>query len=112
MSAVDLYFKWMVLACLCAVLAYMVVYGLATRWYRSNVGRPLMIKAAGLGLMLTYSALFYFLGPNYGARDYLRTIGVTVLFLGLAYAFWALIRELGLASAAVAKLRELRGRTP
>lgn len=94
MTAVDEFFKWMVLACLVTVTAYIVVYGLATRWYRSNVGRPLMIKAVGLALMLTYSALFYFLGPDYGARDYLRIVGVTALFFGLVYAFVAMVREL------------------
>lgn len=94
MTGVDEFFKWMVLGCLATVTAYMVVYGLATRWYRSDVGRPLMIKAAGLALMLTYSALFYFLGPDYAARDYLRTFGITVLLAGLVYAFVAMVREL------------------
>lgn len=94
MTAVDVYFKWMVLGCLGAVLTYMGVYGLATRWYRFQVGRALMLKAAGLALMLTYSALFYFLGPEYAARDWLRTIGITVLFLGLVYALVVMIREL------------------
>lgn len=94
MSTVDVFFKWMVLGCLSAVLAYMLTYGLATRWYRFQVGRALMMKAAGLALMLTYSALFYFLGPDYAARDWLRTVGITVLFAGLVYAFVAMVREL------------------
>lgn len=94
MTGVDVYFKWMVLGSLVAVFTYMAIYGTATRWYRFQVGRALMMKAAGLALMLTYSALFYFLGPDYAARDYLRTIGVTVLFFGLVYALVAMVREL------------------
>lgn len=94
MTGVDEFFKWMVLGCLGWDAAYIAVYGTATRWYRSPVGRALIIKAVGLAMMLTYSVLFYFLGPDYAGRDTLRIVGISVLFFGLAYAFVAMIREL------------------
>jgi hypothetical protein len=53
-----------------------------------------MMKSAGLALLLTYSLLFYFLGPDYPGRDTFRIIGISVLFLGLINAFRAMVREL------------------
>lgn len=96
MTPVDEYFKWMALGCLVAVTTYMTIYGLATRWYRFHVGRALMIKAAGLALLLLYSELFLFLGPSYRFREELRTVGITLLLVGLVYALVAMIRELRL----------------
>lgn len=90
----DEIFKWMVLVTLPIAIAYPLVYAIAAPWWRSDIGQALLIKAIGVAMLLTYSALFYTLGPDYAGRDTFRLVGMPLLFLGLCRAFWVMCREL------------------
>lgn len=90
----DEAFKWMVLATMPVAIAYPLVYGLAAKWWRSDIGQALLIKAVGLAMLLTYSALYYTLGSDYPGRDAFRLIGMPLLFIGLCRAFQVMWREL------------------
>lgn len=90
----DEIFKVLVLVSLPAAIAYPVIYGTQTKWWRSWIGRALLIKALGLLLLLLFSALFYTFGPNYIGRDTFRIVGMSLLTVGLYVALFAMYREL------------------
>jgi hypothetical protein len=90
----DEIFKWLVLATLPVAVAYPLVYGSFAKWWRSDIGQALLIKAVGLAMLLMFSALFYTLGPDYVGRDTFRIVGMCLLFVGLHRAFWVMCREL------------------
>lgn len=90
----DELFKWLVLATMPVAVLYPLVYALATKWWRSDIGQALLVKAVGLAMLLTFSALFYTFGPNYPGRDTFRIAGMVLLFAGLHRAFWVMCREL------------------
>lgn len=93
-STADEVFKWLVLATLPVAVAYPVVYGMFAKWWHSDIGQALLIKAVGLAMLLTFSALYYTIGPEYRGRDTFRIVGMSLLFFGLHRAFWVMVREL------------------
>lgn len=93
MTADDI-FMALVLASLPVAVAYPAVYGTRTRWWKDWVGRALLIKATGILLLLLFSGMFYVFGPNYFGRDTFRIAGMSLLFVGLHVAFFAMLREL------------------
>lgn len=94
MSEADMIFKWLVTLTIPVAVLYPLVYGLRAPWWRSAIGRALMIKALGLLMLLLFSAFFYWLGPDYPLRDQFRIVGMCLLFVGLHLAFVAMVREL------------------
>lgn len=94
MSEADMIFKWLVTLTIPVAVLYPLVYGLRAPWWKSAIGRALMIKALGLLMLLLFSVFFYWFGPGYTGRDTFRIVGMSLLFVGLHLAFIAMVREL------------------
>lgn len=76
-----------------AAVAYPLIYAARTSWWRSWVGRALLLKAVGIAILLTVSVLYQAFGPHYPGRDVLRITGMALVSVGLWYALLAMLRE-------------------
>lgn len=93
MSEADVVFKWLVTAALPAAVLYPLIYGVSVRWWKSAIGRALMLKACGVLVLLLFSIFFYWFGPDYPFRNEFRIIGASLLCVGLYLALYAMVRE-------------------
>lgn len=75
-----------------ATLLYPLIYGMTAPWWRSWIGRALMVEAIGVFTLLTFSALFQWFGPHYPGRDFVRISGMATATLGFWLVLFALIR--------------------
>lgn len=75
-----------------ATLLYPVIYGLTTPWWRSWIGRALMVEAVGVFTLLSFSVLYQWFGPNYWGRDFARISGMVVSAVGFWLVLFALLR--------------------
>lgn len=91
MFTADNVFAWLVYAALPAVTLYPLIYGLTSPWWESWIGRALLIKAVGVWLLIVFSALFQFFGPDYFARDVVRIGGMSFALVGFYLALGSLI---------------------
>lgn len=73
-------------------LIFPLVYGLTAQWWKSIIGRALLINSVGVCLLITFTNLFQILGPDYMTRDTLRVAGITVLVLGLWFQATAIVK--------------------
>ncbi|WP_269304943.1 putative phage holin [Aeromicrobium sp. HA] len=89
----DQIFAALVYVALPAAVLYPVLYATRVKWWRTWVGQALLIKATGVLLLLTVSALYQFFGPDYFGRDEVRITGMALLAIGLWYALAAMLRE-------------------
>lgn len=91
MSA-DQIFAALMYAALPAVLAYPVIYGLTSPWWKSWIGRALLVKAVGVFILIAFSCLYQLFGPDYWGRDYVRIIGMTLAATGFYLALFSMIQ--------------------
>lgn len=89
----DQLFALLVYAAMPAAVLYPLLYATRVKWWRTWVGQALLIKAVGVLLLLTVSALYQFFGPDYIGRDVVRITGMALLAVGLWYALIAMLRE-------------------
>lgn len=89
----DLY-ATLVLATLPAAVAYPLIYGTCTQWWKSWIGRALFIKACGVASLLLVSAAFHVFGPDYWGREAFRATGMVLVAVGVWLAFFAMLRAL------------------
>lgn len=75
-----------------ATLLYPVIYGLTTPWWRSWIGRALMVEAIGVFTLLSFSVLYQWFGPGYWGRNFVRISGMGVATLGFWLVLFALLR--------------------
>lgn len=80
---------------------FALVYGFTTPWWRTMIGRALLISSTGLALLVDISLLYQWLGDQYALRDVVRLMVYAFIFLGA----W-----LKLASLATEKYRAYRAR--
>lgn len=76
-----------------AAFLYPLIYCIRATWWRTWVGQALLVKACGVLLLLSVSALYQFFGPDYWGRDVVRITGMALLAFGLWYALIAMLRE-------------------
>lgn len=93
MSADDVY-RLLVLLTWPAALLYPLIYGTLAPWYRSGTGRALFAKATGVGLMVSFAALFILFGPDYVGRSVFRIVGMSLVLLGTWGALIAMLHRL------------------
>lgn len=62
-------------------------------WYRSLIGRALMIHSVGLALRIDISLLYKAFGDDYPGRDIVRLAVYTLIWLGVTFQCVALIRS-------------------
>lgn len=79
----DTVFSVLMIAAWPAAVAYPLIYGLLAPWHRSWIGRALMVKAVGIAILITFSALFQILGPSYPGRDIIRITGMCFVCVGV-----------------------------
>lgn len=91
MSA-DQIFAILVYFALPATVAYPLIYGFTSPWWRSWIGRALLIKALGVATLIIFSTLFQLFGPDYPGRNYIRIIGMFIADIGFWFALFALIQ--------------------
>lgn len=87
------YFAVMVIVTLPAAIAYPLVYGFRTRWWRDWIGRALLIKATAVGILIGITAAYQVFGPDYWGRNVFRNAGITLLAVGVWLALIAMLRE-------------------
>lgn len=88
----DHVFAYLVYAAWPATLLYPVIYGLTAPWWRSWIGRALMVEAVGVFVLLTFSVLFQAFGPNYPGRDVIRIAGMGISLFGFWMVLVALLK--------------------
>lgn len=93
MTTADHIFTALVYVAWPAAFLYPLIYATQTRWWITWVGQALLLKAIGVFLLLTVSALFLFFGPDYFMRDTVRITGMALLAGGLWYALVAMLAE-------------------
>lgn len=93
-SAADVVFAHLVYIAWPATLLYPVVYGIVARkvWWKTWIGRALMVEALGVFTLLTFSVLYQWLGPNYPGRDFIRVTGMGFSALGFWMVLIALLK--------------------
>ncbi len=75
-----------------ATLLYPLIYGTTTRWWKTWIGRALMVEAVAVFTLLSFSVLSQWFGPGYYGRDFVRISGMTVSLIGFWMVLFALIR--------------------
>lgn len=77
-----------------ATALYPVVYGWVARkvWWKTWIGRALMMEALGVFTLITFSALYQLFGPDYPGRDFIRLSGMTFSALGFWMVLLALVK--------------------
>ncbi len=65
-----------------AAVLYPLVYGFGFAWHRSFLGRIIVAKAAGAGLLVTAFCLYFAFGPDYYGRHVFRIVGISAFLLG------------------------------
>lgn len=88
----DEMFKALVIATWPAALLYPAIYATGMRWWESWIGRSLLTKALGVFIMVSFSLLFWVLGPNYPGRDIVRITGMSLVCLGTWMALLTMLR--------------------
>lgn len=82
------------LLCVAAIpcTLFPLVFGLTSPWYRSLIGRALLVKSVGLAMLVDISLAYRIFGAEYQGRDVIR-IGVFALItVGAWMQFIAIIR--------------------
>lgn len=69
------------------------VYGFTAPWWRSLVGRALMVKAVGLALLIDVSIVYQIFGDDYPLRDAVRLGVFSLITVGVWMQFGALMHE-------------------
>lgn len=88
----DQAFAYLVYFALPAVILYPLIYGLTSPWWRTWIGRALLIKALGVLILISFSALFQYFGPNYWGRDVVRITGMALACIGFYAALFSMIQ--------------------
>lgn len=76
-----------------AQTAFALIYGLASPWWRSLVGKALFTKAVALALLIDISLLYQWLGDNYALRDVVRLSVFGLIAFGSWLQLVALLKE-------------------
>lgn len=71
---------------------YPLVYGLTTKWWKSWIGRALMVESIGTATLLMLSISFQLFGPAYWGRNVLRFGALTLAATGFWLVLFALLR--------------------
>lgn len=82
----------MLLAAAPAVTVFPLVYGLTLPWFRSLIGRGLMVTSLGLGGLIDISLAYRIFGSDYQARDPLRLLVFGFITVGMWMLLLALLR--------------------
>ncbi len=91
-TTADVIFAHLVYLAWPATLLYPLIYGFTAPWWRSWIGRALMVEAVGVFVLLTFSVLYQWFGPGYWGRDVIRITGMSVSLLGFWLVLFALLR--------------------
>ncbi len=92
MFTADQIFAHLVYLALPATFLYPLIYGLTSPWWKTWIGRALMVEALGVFTLMVFSALFYYFGPDYYGRDSIRIGGMIFACLGFYMVLIALIK--------------------
>lgn len=93
-SPADVTFAHLVYLAWPATLIYPLLYAWVARkvWWRSWIGRALMVEAIGVFTLLTFSVLYQMFGPNYVGRDFVRLSGMSISLFGFWMVLGALLK--------------------
>lgn len=88
----DQAFAYLVYLALPAVILYPLIYGLTSPWWKTWIGRALLIKALGVLILISFSALFQYFGPNYYGRNVVRITGMALACVGFYAALFSMLQ--------------------
>lgn len=74
--------EWLVWATAPPATLFTFIYGLTTPWWRSMIGRALLVSSSALALLIDLSLLYQWLGPEYLGRSYVRVTVFSLVCLG------------------------------
>lgn len=77
-----------------AATLFPILYGLLQPWYRSWVGRGLIVFSSSVAILLDVGLLRQLLGTDYPSRDFIRVSAIGFVGLGAWLMLVALFREL------------------
>lgn len=83
----------LVVAAVPPVNLFLFIYGFALPWYRTHIGRSLIISSLGLAALVDISFLYRIMGDEYQGRDAARIVAFSIVVLGAWYQFIAFMAE-------------------
>lgn len=83
--------EWLVYGTAPPATLFALIYGLTTPWWRSLIGRALLVSSTALALLVDLALLFQWLGPEYLGRSYVRVTVFGLVCLGAWLKFAALV---------------------
>jgi hypothetical protein len=92
MYSADEIFAHLVYLALPPTILYPLIYGLTSPWWKTWIGRALLVKAIGVLILISFSALFQYFGPNYWGRDVVRIGGMAIACVGFYLALGSLVQ--------------------
>lgn len=86
-----------VLLCVAApsTTLFPLIYGTTLPWWRTQIGRALIIQSTGLALLVDISLAYRIFGAEYQARDAIRLSVFSVITLGSWLVLIAFLTERG-----------------
>lgn len=74
-----------------AVILYPLIYGLTSPWWKSWLGRALLIKAVGILVLVLFIVFFNLFGPSYWGREGFRIGGMAFICVGCWTVLFAML---------------------
>lgn len=83
----------LVLAAFVPANLFVTLYGCTAKWWRSHIGRSLIISSVGLAALIDISFLVRILGEDYAGRNAARVVAFSLVVLGCWYQLGAFLVE-------------------
>jgi hypothetical protein len=72
---------------------FALIYGFTSPWWRTAIGRALLVSSTALALLVDISLLYQAFGDNYALRDAVRLTVFSLVCAGAWMKFGALVVE-------------------
>lgn len=76
-----------------AITLFVLIYGITSPWYRSMIGRALMVSSTGFALLVDLVLVYQWLGDEYPLRDVVRITVFALVCLGAWLKLIAILTE-------------------
>lgn len=90
---VDQAARWLIYATSPAVTVFVVLYATTVPWWKTSIGRALLVSSAALMMLIDLSVAFQLFGADYLGRDAVRLTVLSLVFLGAWLKLYALLSE-------------------
>jgi hypothetical protein len=83
--------EFLILAAVIPAIFGPLQYAFSGEWYKSHIGRGLMIGWTALGLITVWAGIFVVFGDDFPGRELARLVVFVLIFVALWYKWIALI---------------------